>query len=68
MPRILLVAAIFLVAVAMALSLAHALELPGKMRLAKTPISPFRAFTIPASLSAALQNRSAFWYCWQCLR
>ena len=35
MPRILLVAAIFLVAVAMALSLAHALELPGKMRLGK---------------------------------
>jgi hypothetical protein len=35
MYRSLQVAAVILVAVAMALSLAHALELPGKMRLGK---------------------------------
>ena len=50
---ILSVLALLLVAVTMGLSLAHALEFPGKLRLDEPTYRLFRRSTIPASQSAA---------------
>ena len=59
MLRLLQIVALMLVAVAMALSLAHALELPGKMRLGKDAYLSVQTIYYPGSRSAASPSRSA---------
>lgn len=52
------IATILLVAIAMALSLAHALEFPGKLRLSKENYLAVQPIYYPSPLPA-WQNRSA---------
>lgn len=54
------VATVLIVAVAMAQSLAHVLEYPGKMRLSKEEYLAVQPIYYPASLSVARLSRWAF--------
>ena len=47
----------FLVAVAMSMALAHALEYPGKMRLSRETYLATQTIYYPDSRSAVLENR-----------